>query len=49
MDNQPKEVPLRARIDDAVAEGVYVNFGSIAHNRSEFFMDLGRIVGAAPR
>ncbi|HYV84571.1 MAG TPA: DUF3467 domain-containing protein [Patescibacteria group bacterium] len=44
MENQPKEMPLRARIDDAVAEGVYVNFGSIAHNRSEFFMDLGRIV-----
>lgn len=48
MDNQPKEMPLRARIDDAVAEGVYVNFGSIAHNRSEFFMDLGRIVPGRP-
>ena len=44
MDHPPKEMTLRARIDDAVAEGVYVNFGSIAHNRSEFFMDLGRIV-----
>jgi len=48
MENQPKEMPLRARIDDAVAEGVYVNFGSIAHNRSEFFMDLGRIVPGRP-
>jgi hypothetical protein len=48
MDNQPKEMPLRARIDDAVAEGVYVNFGSIAHNRSEFIMDLGRIVPGRP-
>ena len=44
MDQQPKEVPLRARIDDAVAEGIYVNFGSIAHNRSEFIIDLGRMV-----
>jgi Protein of unknown function (DUF3467) len=40
----PQEVPLRARIEDAVAEGIYVNFGSIAHNRSEFILDLGRIV-----
>ncbi len=39
-----KEVPLRARIDDAVAEGIYANFGSIAHNASEFILDLGRIV-----
>ena len=44
MEQQPKDVPLRARIDDAVAEGIYVNFGSIAHNRSEFILDLGRIV-----
>lgn len=44
MDNQPKEAPLRARIDDNVAEGIYVNFGSIAHNRSEFILDLGRMV-----
>ncbi|MBI4168412.1 MAG: DUF3467 domain-containing protein [Acidobacteria bacterium] len=44
MDNPPKEIQLRARIDDAVAEGIYINFGSIVHNRSEFILDLGRIV-----
>lgn len=45
MDNKPpQEIQLRVRIDDAVAEGVYVNFGSIVHNRSEFIIDLGRIV-----
>jgi len=49
MQNKPpQEVPLRARIDDAVAEGIYVNFGSIAHNRSEFILDLGRIVPGRP-
>lgn len=49
MQNKPpQEVPLRARIDDAVAEGIYVNFGSIAHNRSEFIIDLGRIVPGRP-
>jgi hypothetical protein len=48
MENQPKEVQLRARMDDAVAEGIYVNFGSIAHNRSEFILDLGRIVPGRP-
>ena len=49
MENQPpKEIPLRARIDDAVAEGIYINFGSIAHNRSEFILDLGRMVPGRP-
>ena len=48
MDKQPKAVQMRARIDDAVAEGVYVNFGSIAHNRSEFIIDLGRMVPGRP-
>jgi hypothetical protein len=48
MDPQPKEVPLRARMDDAVAEGIYVNFGSIAHNRSEFILDLGRLLPGRP-
>ncbi len=40
----PQEIQLRVQIDDAVAEGVYANFGSIVHNRSEFILDLGRIV-----
>ncbi len=44
MDTPPNEIPIRLRIEDAVAEGVYVNFGSVAHNRSEFILDLGRIV-----
>ena len=44
MENPPKDTPLRARLDDAVAEGIYINFGSIAHNRSEFVLDLGRMV-----
>ena len=45
MDNKPpQEIQLRVRLEDAVAEGVYVNFGSIVHNRSEFIIDLGRIV-----
>ncbi len=49
MENPPKkEVHLRARIDDAVAEGIYANFGSIAHNASEFIIDLGRIVPGRP-
>lgn len=44
MDQPPKEIPIRARIDDAVAEGIYINFGSVAHNRSEVILDLGRMV-----
>jgi len=49
MENKPpQEIQLRARINDAVAEGIYVNFGSIVHNRSEFVLDLGRIVPGRP-
>jgi hypothetical protein len=48
MDNPPKDLQVRLRIDDAVAEGIYVNFGSIVHNRSEFVIDLGRIVPGRP-
>jgi hypothetical protein len=49
MDHKPpQEIQLRLKIDDAVAEGVYVNFGSIVHNRSEFILDLGRIVPGKP-
>lgn len=49
MENKPsQEIQLRVRIDDAVSEGVYVNFGSIVHNRSEFIIDLGRIVPGRP-
>ncbi len=48
MDLPPREVPIRLRIEDAVAEGIYVNFGSVAHNRSEFILDLGRMVPGKP-
>jgi hypothetical protein len=48
MENPPKDMQLRLRIDDAVAEGTYVNFGSIVHNRSEFVIDLGRVVPGRP-
>ncbi len=44
MGQPPKDIQLRARIDEAVAEGIYVNCASIAHNRSEFIIDFGRIV-----
>lgn len=49
MENQPpQEIQLRMRIDDTVSEGVYINFGSIVHNRSEFILDLGRVVPGKP-
>ncbi len=49
MENKPpQEIQLRVRIDDPVAEGIYINFGSIVHNRSEFILDLGRIVPGRP-
>jgi len=45
--NQPKkpgEITFKAKIDDKIAEGVYVNIANIMHNQSEFVVDFGRIV-----
>ena len=45
MDNeqQPPQT-IRITLDDAVAQGEYVNFANIIHSQSEFVLDLGRIV-----
>lgn len=37
-------VQLKGRIDDGTAEGIYSNIASIMMNRSEFYIDFGRIV-----
>ncbi len=49
MADQPKtegSAPptLQFSIDDAVANGVYVNFANIIHNPAEFVLDFGRVV-----
>jgi hypothetical protein len=40
----PKPIPLKVTIDEATAEGHYVNFANILHNPTEFVIDFGRIV-----
>ncbi len=40
----PKPPALQFSIDDAVANGVYVNFANIIHNPAEFVLDFGRAV-----
>lgn len=35
---------LRIVLDDAIAQGQYINFANIIHSPSEFVIDLGRIV-----
>jgi len=35
---------LHFSIDDAIANGVYVNFANIIHNPAEFVIDFGRVV-----
>ncbi len=45
--NQPRktgEIQLKAKIDEKVAEGVYVNLANVMHNQSEFVVDFGRVV-----
>ena len=40
----PVPPALQFSIDDAVANGVYVNFANIIHNPAEFVIDFGRAV-----
>ena len=45
---EPQQPPppqtIRIELDDATAQGQYVNFANIIHSPSEFVIDLGRIV-----
>ena len=43
-----KPVPVKVTIDEATAEGQYVNFANILHNPTEFVIDFGRIVPGRP-
>jgi len=38
-----KPLSLQVSIDDATAEGHYVNFANILHNPTEFVIDFGRV------
>jgi len=54
--NDKQEVPrapgqpvsLQGRIDNETAEGIYSNIASIMFNRSEFYIDFGRLVPGRP-
>jgi hypothetical protein len=42
--SDPKPVPVKLTIDEATAQGHYVNFANILHNPTEFVVDFGRVV-----
>jgi Protein of unknown function (DUF3467) len=44
----PKPVQVKVTIDEATAEGHYVNFANILHNPTEFVIDFGRVVPGRP-
>jgi hypothetical protein len=44
---QPEQT-IRITLDDAVAQGEYINFANIIHSTSEFVIDLGRVVPGRP-
>ena len=46
--SDPKPVSVKISIDEATAEGHYVNFANILHNPTEFVIDLGRVVPGRP-
>jgi hypothetical protein len=50
MDKGKKEEPfeIKIQLDEATAQGVYVNFLSVLHNKAEFVLDFGRIVPGRP-
>ena len=39
-----KPVSVKMTIDEATAEGHYINFANILHNPTEFVLDFGRVV-----
>jgi hypothetical protein len=39
-----KPMPVKVTIDDATADGQYINFANILHNPTEFVLDFGRVV-----
>lgn len=41
---ETKPVSFQITIDEATAEGRYVNFANILHNPTEFVIDYGRVV-----
>ena len=41
---QQGQIQLQGRIDQQTAEGIYSNIATIMFNRSEFYVDFGRIV-----
>jgi hypothetical protein len=46
--SDPKPVQVKVTIDEATAEGHYVNFANILHNPTEFVIDFGRVVPGRP-
>lgn len=48
--DKKKDSPMEIKIivDDAISQGIYVNFLSVLHNKAEFVMDFGRIVPGKP-
>ncbi len=44
-----KPLPVKFTIDEATAEGHYVNFANILHNPTEFVFDFGRARPGPPR
>ena len=45
---EAKPVPVKVTIDEATAQGHYVNFANILHNPTEFVLDFGRAVPGRP-
>jgi Protein of unknown function (DUF3467) len=48
MEQQQPQQTIRITLDDAIAQGEYINFANIIHSPSEFIIDLGRIMPGKP-
>jgi Protein of unknown function (DUF3467) len=45
---EARPAPVKVTIDEATAQGNYVNFANILHNPTEFVLDFGRAVPGRP-
>jgi hypothetical protein len=48
-EKKPQEVKLEIQLDEAIAQGTYVNLAVVNHNESEFVVDFIFVQPQAPR
>lgn len=49
MSDKPNEVKLQIEMNDEIAQGAYINMGTVSHTETEFVLDLIYVQPQQPR